>query len=85
MAYYSKDMWKDFQSIFPEHTKTVPRIIVWSIILLADLVCVTVLAFHWGILDAMSPKLAPVLIVAGMLLLFWVESTIWKAFLRIFR
>lgn len=85
MAYYSKDMWKDFQSMFPEHTKTVPRVILWSIVLLVDLIGVTVLAVHWGILEAVSPKLSPFLIGAGVFLVFWLESLIWKAFLKIFR
>ena len=72
-------------TLFPEQAKPLPRFIVRSIIHLANLVGVAVLAFHWGILEAVSPKLSPFLIGAGVFLVFWQESAIWYAFLKIFR
>lgn len=73
-------------SLFPEQTKTIPRIIVWSIIFLIDLTAVCVLAVHWGIFDLMGMKTAPILICAAVILLFWLEGfvfyRIWNLFHR---
>ena len=38
------------KSLFPEQTKTIPRIIVWSIIFLLDLSISVLSAFYLGLL-----------------------------------
>lgn len=37
-------------SLFPEQTKTLPRILVWSVILLLDLILVVAVTFRFGLL-----------------------------------
>lgn len=89
MAYYGKEMWKDFQSIFPEHTKTPLRVVIWSILILIDLVIGGFVAFSCGFAQTMPSKngaTMTTIVLAGVAIgLFTVETVIWKAVLRIFR
>ena len=89
MAYYGKEMWKDFQSIFPEHTKTPLRVVIWSILILIDLVIGGFVAFSCGFADNGYTKtdttLFVIVLAAVAIGLFTVETVIWKAILRIFR
>lgn len=70
-------------SLFPEQTKTLPRIIVWSIIFLADLIAVIGGAFSFGLMDAFS-KITAVLLFAVCVGLFWLQGVIWGAITKLF-
>lgn len=97
MAYYSNDLWKDFQSMFPEHTKTVPRILIWSVILIIDLIIGAMVVAHFDLFalrimvgnmtlgDNFSRALALLVMIGVSGGLFLLESVIWTTFLRLFR
>lgn len=74
-----------FKSIFPEQTKTVPRIIIWSVIFLVDLIAVCVLAVRWGIFEIMDMKTAPLVIGAVAIFLFWLEGFVFYSIAKLFR
>lgn len=77
-------------SLFPEQTKTVPRIIVWSIIFLLDLILVIGGAAYLGWLefgsyrsrDAMA--LVSVVLVALTAGLFRLQGAVWYAIVKLF-
>ena len=70
-------------TLFPEQTKTIPRIIVWSIIFMIDLIVGVVGAMHFGILQPERFNNSNALMVgAGILILviigvFWLQGVIW--------
>ena len=69
-------------SLFSEQTKTLPRILVWSIIFLLDLFLGAAVAMHLGLFqaDAMHPsiqKLATILLIAAVAGIFWLQGFIW--------
>lgn len=64
-------------SLFPEQTKTLPRILVWSVIFLADLIIVIGGAFSLGLLDDFS-KVTSVLLGIVCFGLFWLQGKIWS-------
>ena len=72
-----------FRSIFPEQTKTIPRIIVWSIVFLLDLTVCIVGAFYFGLLDfdryssQSQMRLVSGLLLVGIFVLFWLQGKIW--------
>ena len=70
-------------SLFPEQTKTLPRILIWSVIFLADLIAVIGGAFYYGFLDSFSKVTALVLflICVGI---FWLQGVIWGAVTKLF-
>lgn len=70
-------------SLFPEQTKTVPRIIVWSVIFLADLIAVIGGTFSLGLLDNAS-KITVGLVIAACIGLFWLEGKLWYGIPRLF-
>lgn len=70
-------------SLFPEQTKTIPRIIVWSIIFLLDLIAVVGGAFYLGLLDFGS-KLAVAVVAVVAVGLFWLEGVIWYGTVKLF-
>lgn len=88
MAQY-QNLGDDLSSIFPEQTKAIPRIIVWSIIFIIDLGLAAFLAFQTGLIDLLDGKLGSLLVTGLTLIvaggLFWAESLIWKTILRLFR
>ena len=73
------------RTLFPEQTRTLPRIIVWSIVFLIDLIAVCVLAVRWGIFDLMDMRLAPILICAAVIFLFWLQGFVWYKITNLFR
>lgn len=83
MARY-KNLGDDLKAMFPEQTKTVPRIICWSIILVIDIIAVCVLAVRWELFDWIDSRLAPVLIIAAVLLLFWLEGFVFYKIRNLF-
>lgn len=70
-------------SLFPEQTKTLPRILVWSIIFLADLIAVIGGAFYFGVLDAFS-KITAVLLLVICVGLFWLQGVLWYGIAKLF-
>ena len=80
-----------FRSIFPEQTKNLPRIIVWSIILLLDLSLGIGGAFYYGLLDfdryssQSTLRLASGLLLVGIFLLFWLQGKIWYGIVGYFQ
>ncbi len=78
-------------TLFPEQTKTLPRIIVWSIIFLIDLTVCIVGAFHFGLFqfenysNTTQTALASLLLILGIILLFWLQGAIWGAVTKLFR
>lgn len=70
-------------SLFPEQTKTVPRIILWSIVFLADLIAVISGAFYFGFWENPS-KITAVLMAVICIGLFWLEGQIWYGIPKLF-
>lgn len=70
-------------SLFPEQTKTLPRILVWSVIFLADLIAVLGGAFSLGLLEDFS-KITVGLLVAACIGLFWLQGFLWGAIAKRF-
>lgn len=69
-------------TLFPEQAKTIPRILVWSLIFLADLILVAVGAYRFNLLGTGNYTL---LLLAVLLGIFWIQGKIWQTFLRLFR
>ena len=63
-------------SLFPEQTKTLPRILVWSIVFLVDLILGVAVAFRFGLLDS-GGKWGAALLVVAILGIFWLQGKIW--------
>ena len=78
-------------SLFPEQTKTLPRIIVWSIVFLLDLILVIGGAMYLGWLEFGSyhsqntMKLVSAGLIALAVGLFWLQGVIWGAVTRFFQ
>ena len=78
-------------SLFPEQTKTLPRILVWSIIFLADLILCIGAAVYFGLLDfekyssQNSMRLATGLMIVAVIGIFWLQGKIWYGIVRFFR
>ena len=70
-------------TLFPEQTKTLPRILVWSVIFLLDLILVVGGALYLGLFPSES-KLTVVLLLAAVIALFWLEGFLWSTFLKLF-
>lgn len=66
-------------TLFPEQTKTLPRILVWSLIFLADLILIAAAAAHWGFLDS------ELLLLAAVFGLFWLQGFLWCTCMKLFR
>ena len=71
-------------SLFPEQTKTLPRIIVWSLVFLLDLILGVVGGFHFGLLEIDS-KLVAWFLIAAIFFVFWLQGKIWYAIVGFFR
>ena len=78
-------------TLFPEQTKTIPRIIVWSIIFLLDLVLVVFGAFHFGLLQfgnytSMRQMTLPGLLLLAVLFgMFWLQGFLWFGIVKFFK
>ena len=69
-------------ALFPEQTKTVPRIIVWSLVFMVDLVMVIGGSFCCGLLDlGRNGNLMGMLLIAAVVGLFWLQGKIWYVFI----
>ena len=72
-------------TLFPEQTKTFPRIIVWSLIFLLDLTLGVAGAAHFGILQSGNPKVAALLLICAIVGIFWLQGVIWYTIVKLFR
>lgn len=78
-------------SLFPEQTKTLPRIIVWSIVFLLDLILVVAASVHFGLLqlgqyNSMRNMTLPgILLLAALFGIFWLQGFIWYGIVNYFR
>lgn len=70
-------------SLFPEQTKTLPRIIVWSVIFLADLILIVGGCYQLGWLNDFS-KLKAALLMAACVGIFWLQGVIWGWVCKLF-
>lgn len=71
-------------TLFPEQTKTLPRIIVWSVIFLADLILVCWGCYHFGLLETLfRHKILAVLPLAAVFGIFWLQGYLWGIFLKL--
>lgn len=73
-------------TLFPEQTKTLPRILVWSVIFFLDLILGASVAYHYGWFASgdHSHWRTAVLLVA-IIAVFWVQGYIWNTITRLFR
>ena len=69
-------------ALFPEQTKTLPRLIIWSIIFFLDLVVVIVGAQYLGL---MATKLGSLLTMAVLFIGFWLQGKIFYGIRNLFR
>ena len=75
-----------FAAIFPVETKSITSIIVWSIILLADLVLAVVCSFQFGIISLENfSKWSVILILIDILAVFWLQDVTWSAVIKLVR
>lgn len=66
------------RTLFPEQTKTLPRILVWSVIFLIDLIAVVAGAYRLGLIPYEgSGKLVAFLILAAVFGIFWLQGYLW--------
>ena len=78
-------------TLFPEQAKTLPRILIWSLILLIDLTAGIVLATHFGLfqLDNYSNQaamlLGSALPILGIIGIFWLQGFLWSAVKKLFQ
>ena len=70
------------RSLFPEQTKTLPRIIVWSFIFLIDLMLV---AFGTFFLGLEYRKWLIVVVFLVTVFIFWLQGYIWGLIMMLFR
>lgn len=78
-------------SLFPEQTKTIPRIIAWSIVFLADLILGIGGAFYYGLLQFDRYRTSnELMLVTGLLVLvivgiFWLQGFAWYKIVHYFQ
>ena len=78
-------------TLFPEQTKTIPRIIVWSLIFLMDLILGIGGASYYGLLQfdkfrtSNELMLVGSILVLGIIGIFWLQGIIWGAIVKFFQ
>lgn len=78
-------------TLFPEQTKSLPSIVIWSIIFLADLILGVFGAVYFGLLqlnqyNSQKELMLPVgLILLAILAVFWLQGFLWSAIVKYFR
>ncbi len=86
---YGVQMGRGLRAMFPEQTKSIPAILLWLMVFLADVALVFWLAGKLGIdILSMSYKLAGAVVmiyvaVAGVL--FWLETVVYNKIVSLFR
>lgn len=68
-------------ALFPEQTKTIPRIILWSIVFLADLIAVFGFGYEYGLLLS---KFYAALLAFAAVALFWLQGKLWYWLAKLF-
>ena len=75
-----------FRSIFPEQTKTPIHIVIWSIILLADIMFCVLGALFLGIINLENfSKWTIALVLVTSVALFWLQGIIFGAIAKLFK
>lgn len=69
-------------TLFPEQTRTLPRIIIWSIVFLLDLILCVFYSAHLGFLYS---RLGAFLTLAGVLSIFWLQGKLWEYLVTFFQ
>ena len=75
--------------LFPEQTKTLPRIIVWSIVFLLDLFLGAYVVYYLGLFDNFRDMnqmifcLLPLL--AAIIGIFWLQGFLWGKIAALFK
>ena len=68
-------------SLFPEQTRTIPRILAWSIVFLLDLIGILGGAFCLGLLSGeWNYKVTTALLLVTIVGVFWLQGKIWYGF-----
>ena len=67
-------------SLFPEQTKTVPRIICWSIIFLLDLTIIIACAFKWNLMKSQTES---IIVIIFAVIVFWFQGLLWTSILKL--
>ena len=70
-------------TLFPEQTKSVPRIIVWSVIFLTDLCVIIGGCYKLELLQEFS-RLGIILMIGSCIALFWLQGVIWVWIRKLF-
>lgn len=70
-------------TLFPEQTKTIPRILVWSVIFLIDLILIIVGEYQLDLIPEF--RFEGILLAAMILGIFWLQGYIWRIFLKLFQ
>ena len=79
------------KTLFPEQTKTIPRIIVWSIVFLLDMILGVVGAVYFGLLQPEKfngnnqAKLGVLLLIVAIVGVFWLQGVIWFSIVKVFQ
>ena len=77
-------------TLFPEQTKSLPRIIIWSIIFLIDLTIGIFGAFHFGwipfdnYVNQSQMMFGGALLILGIIGIFWLQGAIWYGIAKLF-
>ena len=75
-----------FAAIFPVQTKSAVSIVIWSMILLLDVVLAVLCAFRLDVLNLESfSKVTVVLVLIAALVLFCLQGVLWSAAIKMFR
>ena len=70
------------RTLFPEQTRTLPRMIVWGIIFLLNLTICVFGADHFGLLDSRLGQLLTFIAIFGG---FWLLGQIWYGFVSVLK
>ena len=68
-------------SFFPEQTKSIPRLLCWSIVFLLDLVLIIGCAFNYGLMDN---RISSLLFVLLTIVVFWLQGFLWSSIIKLF-
>ena len=78
-------------TLFPEQTKTIPRVILWSIVFLVDLILGIGGAAYYGLLQFDKFRTTNELMLVGGLLvlvivgIFWLQGFLWYGIVKFFK
>ena len=83
---WHKEIIRIFRSIFPEQTKTPVRIVLWSIVLFADVILCICCAVYFGIItpDSFSTWMM-IPIVVAVIALFWIQCALYGVITKRFK